>query len=118
MERMLRKMAGQLNAFDEPSLMALWERYAEEVSRFEPTKRWEESALVFCMIQGLRWKNQLFDYHLAATVKADKGDLPFEPLLPGSGGHGGRAKRGESVPKRDEGKKSCKILHFRPGDGS
>lgn len=67
MEKALLKLARQVNAFDEASLMDLWERFAERVRRFEPTQRWEESAIVFALIQGMRMKNQLFNYHLAQS---------------------------------------------------
>lgn len=56
MEQLLIKMARQLDALDEASLLALWDKYAVIVSHFEPTKRWEEAALVFSFIQAKRWK--------------------------------------------------------------
>lgn len=67
LENALLKLARQLVAFDEASLMDLWERYAESVRQFEPTRRWEEAALVFGLIQSVRMKNQLFNYNLAAS---------------------------------------------------
>ncbi len=67
LENALIKLARQIVAFDEASLMDLWERYAEVVRRFEPTRRWEEAALVFGVIQSVRMKNQLFNYNLAAS---------------------------------------------------
>ena len=45
MEKLLLKLARQLDALDEASLMSLWSKYATLRSRFEPTKRWEEGAL-------------------------------------------------------------------------
>lgn len=62
MEKLLLRLARQLDALDEASLMALWSKYATLTSRFEPTRRWEEGALVFSLIQAKRWKNQLFNY--------------------------------------------------------
>lgn len=67
LEKAIVKLAKQLNAYDEASLMSLWEKYAEQVRRFEPTKRWEESVLVFNMIQSMRFKNQLFNYNWAQS---------------------------------------------------
>jgi hypothetical protein len=67
LENALIKLARQIVAFDEASLMDLWEKYAETVRRFEPTRRWEEAALVFGVIQSVRMKNQLFNYNLAAS---------------------------------------------------
>lgn len=67
MEKALVKLARQLNAYDEASLMSLWEKYAEKVRHFEPTKRWEESVLIFNLIQSTRLKNQLFNYNWAQS---------------------------------------------------
>jgi hypothetical protein len=63
MEKLLVRLAQQLDAIDEASLMSLWSKYATTASRFEPTKRWEEATLIFSLIQAKRWKNQLFNYH-------------------------------------------------------
>lgn len=68
MEHVLIKMARQLDALDEASLLALWEQYAHKVANFEPSKRWEEAALVFSLIQAKHWKNQLFNHNLAAQM--------------------------------------------------
>ncbi|MDD2966018.1 MAG: hypothetical protein PHN64_00775 [Desulfovibrionaceae bacterium] len=68
MEQLLLKIARQLDGMDEASLMALWNKYATLVSRFEPTKRWEEAALVFSLIQAKRWKNQLFNYNWSTRL--------------------------------------------------
>ncbi len=76
MEQVLLKLARQLRAFDEASLMALWDKYAESVTRFEPSQRWEEAVLVLAMIQGMRFKNQLFNLHWA------EGRLPGQPATP------------------------------------
>lgn len=80
MQRVLEKMAKQLNDYDEASLMQLWQHYASRVHDFEPTKRWEEAAVALCLIQAVHWKNQLFNYHLAASATpADKTALPPLP---------------------------------------
>ena len=63
MEKLLVRLAQQLDAIDEASLMSLWSKYATTASRFEPTKRWEEATLIFSLIQAKRWKNQLFNYY-------------------------------------------------------
>lgn len=65
MERVLLKLARQLGNYDEASLTSLWERYADQVKRFEPSKRWEEAVLILSMIQAVRFKNQLFNLHWA-----------------------------------------------------
>ncbi len=76
MEQLLLRLARQLDALDEASLMALWDNYAEKVHRFEPTKRWEEAALVFSFIQAKRWKNQLFNHNWAQQVRPEN----MEPM--------------------------------------
>ena len=78
MEKALLKLARQMNAFDEASLMSLWEKYAEQVANFEPTKRWEESVLVFNMIQSIRMKNQLFNYNWAQSRVPEDGPMELD----------------------------------------
>lgn len=80
LENALAKLARQLVAFDEASLMDLWERYAESVRQFEPTRRWEEAALVFGLIQAVRMKNQLFNHNLAASRRPGA-ELPGPGML-------------------------------------
>lgn len=75
LEKALIKLARQINAYDEASLMSLWEKYAEKVRHFEPTKRWEEAVLVFNLIQSTRMKNQLFNYNWAQSR------LPGDPPM-------------------------------------
>ena len=72
MEKMLQKLARQLDSLDEASLMDLWSKYATATSRFEPTRQWEESALIFSLIQAKRWKNQLFNFCWARQSKPDQ----------------------------------------------
>lgn len=67
LEKALIKLARQINAYDEASLMSLWEKYAEKVRHFEPTKRWEETVVVFNLIQSVRLKNQLFNFNWARS---------------------------------------------------
>ncbi|MDP3426375.1 MAG: hypothetical protein Q8S17_03225 [Humidesulfovibrio sp.] len=73
LENALVKLARQIVAFDEASLMDLWEKYAEVVRRFEPTRRWEEAVLIFGIIQSVRMKNQLFNYNLSASRAGTSG---------------------------------------------
>ena len=84
MEKMLLKLARQLDSLDEASLMALWSKYATITSRFEPSRRWEDACLVFSLIQAKRWKNQLFNYSWSQgrlpplkTSDPEKAQLPF-----------------------------------------
>ena len=98
LENALLKLARQLVAFDEASLMDLWEKYAEEVRRFEPSRRWEEAALVFSLIQSVRMKNQLFNYNLAASRQSAPG--PGPDLLDLTAPENRPAPRHKSGPER------------------
>ena len=112
MERALEKIARQLLAFDEASLISLWEKYAAIVQNFEPTRKWEEAVVIFGLIQSVRFKNQLFNYHWKRTSGVE--GLPEELTLIGS-----RAPF-ESAPKSSEdgaaggADKRGKLLRFRP----
>lgn len=123
MERMLLKIAHQLNAYDEASLMSLWDKYAEIVEGFEPSKRWEEAALVFSLVQGVRWKNQLFNLRLAESARPGKqNDAPLPGLDQVSGflqtQNARQASAGPAGESAARGKKRCKVLRFsrRKGD--
>lgn len=102
-EKALSKLAQKLMAYDQDSLANLWEKYAEIVQQYEPTKRWEEAVIILGLIQTVCWKNQLFNYHW--KERATPGDEPVPPAQSMSnpflkdGGTGG--KRG-------------KLLRFRP----
>lgn len=105
MEQMLLKLARQLDTLDEASLMSLWDKYATLVSRFEPTRRWEESALVFSLIQSKRWKNQLFNQQWASVARPDKAGAPPQSAFTLEAAKGEADK---ASPKRG------KVLSFRP----
>ncbi|WP_300161249.1 hypothetical protein [Solidesulfovibrio sp.] len=116
MEQVLLKMARQLRAFDEASLMALWDKYAEAVGRFEPSHRWEESVLVLAMIQGMRFKNQLFNHHWA------EGRQPGHPAAPEAAADATTqatpepaALQPETQPAQTTPRRG-KVLAFRPKD--
>ncbi len=109
MEQVLLKMARQLRAFDEASLMSLWDKYADAVTRFEPSQRWEEAVLVLAMIQGMRFKNQLFNHHWAEGRQPGQAEAPAPAAAPAA-----MAKPDEAAacdrPRRG------KVLTFRPKD--
>lgn len=119
MEHMLLKMARQLNDYDEASLTGLWERYARLVQEFEPSRRWEEAALVFSFIQAVRMKNQLFNHHLAENARRARGkSKPAQPefIRHVSAWAEQQKTAAEKHDSRNEGsspKKRRKVLHFR-----
>ena len=111
MEKLLTRLARQLDALDEASLMSLWSKYATIASRFEPTQRWEEAVLVFSMIQAKRYKNQLFNYYWAQQAQPhEDGPAPAaQPLAPDFDLMQGQAE--PPAPHR------CRVLSFRPEPG-
>ena len=115
MEQMLLRLARQLDALDESSLMALWEKYAAIVARFEPSQRWEEAALVLSFIQAKRWKNQLFNYHWARQIQLSQ---QATGQADGQAGATGSAFSLENPEESDteagSGQKRCQVLRFRP----
>ncbi|MEF8888576.1 MAG: hypothetical protein V5A14_00870 [Desulfohalobiaceae bacterium] len=40
LEKMLERLASQLAAYDEASLLSLWDKYYREVETFQPTREW------------------------------------------------------------------------------
>lgn len=106
MEKVLVKLARQLNNYDEASLTSMWERYAEQVKRFEPSKRWEEAVLILSMIQAVRFKNQLFN--LNWSEGRAPGETPPKSLIEAVPSH-----HGEPQPARAANKPKAKVLSFR-----
>ncbi len=75
MEKMLLKMAHQLNAMDEASLMSLWDAYLAKVQDFDGSEEWEEAAIVLSLIQAVKGKNQLFNAYLAEMNHPERSRL-------------------------------------------
>lgn len=109
MEKLLLKLARQLDSLDEASLMSLWSKYATLTSRFEPTKRWEDACLVFSLIQAKRWKNQLFNYSWSQQKMP-----PLREAAPDQAGSAPHKfnleEKGEAEPEQ----MACRVLAFRP----
>jgi len=83
MEKMLLRMAHQLNAMDEASLMSLWDTYLAKVQDFDGSKAWEEAAIVLSLIQAVRGKNQLFNAYLDQMNNPEKAERrPSPPPFP------------------------------------
>ncbi|TIH20162.1 hypothetical protein D0S45_02130 [Marinifilum sp. JC120] len=114
MEKALLKLAKQLNAYDEASLTELWNKYEAEVSNFEPTRKWEEAAVVFGMIQAVRLKNQLFNYHWAQTAGPESMS-PRPDFIPGKGEDDlFGSKPGKSSGGSAGGSKGSKVIRLQP----
>ncbi len=114
MENLLKKLAKQLIAVDEASLNALWNKYHSIVMKFEPTKRWEESVLIFCMIQAVKWKNQLFNIKLIDHTKTGpRFPSTYPEKVRNSSGAIELKDSGLPMPQKNQTPfKKGKILHF------
>lgn len=111
MEKMLARLARQLDSLDEASLLNLWSKYATLTQRFEPTERWEEAALIFSLIQAKHWKNQLFNFNLSQMSRPAAGK-------PGSADEQAMLNFGFSLePKEKDSKRNapshCRVLSFK-----
>ncbi len=112
MEKMLQKLAHQLNCLDESSLTSLWDSLVARVERFEPSKAWEEAVLALSMVQAMRWKNQLFNYYWSQSVKAGTENAPSAHAQGSFANDDGRDGAGPDIGHAS--KQRCKILSFRP----
>lgn len=117
MERQLKRLAQQLDSLDEASLMDLWSKYATIASNFEPTKQWEDSVLVFALIQAKHWKNLLFNYNWMQQTKFAGNmspNLASQMLVPDFALQKG--KSGFMLDVEEEKsplpKKECRVLQF------
>jgi len=77
-EDVLSKIARQIMALDEETLTALVPRYKGRMHDFAPTREWEESVIIYFLINGLRTKNSMFnekikEYMLTAEDGAKSG---------------------------------------------
>lgn len=112
MEKALEKIAKQIMSFDEASLSALFDKYAEAVQRFEPTKKWEEAVIILGIIQAVRWKNQLFNHRWKSGTMPPEhlGSVPMPESKSDKNSGNGQSEFGEG----DGGDKRGKVLRFRP----
>ena len=112
MEKILLKMARQLNGLDEASLMALWNKYMERVQDFDGSQEWEEASIVLSLIHAVRSKNHLFNANLAERtgqmLEPDPELTPRRRRVPLSD----REKERELEERRP--KRPATVLQFRP----
>lgn len=113
MEKALLKLAKQLNAYDEASLTELWNKYEDEVAHFEPTRKWEEAAVLFGMIQAVRFKNQLFNYHWSQTAGPESLS-PRPDFIPGKGEDDLFSSKSKKSGGSAGGGKGSKVIRLQP----
>ncbi|UQZ88397.1 hypothetical protein C4J81_03905 [Deltaproteobacteria bacterium Smac51] len=84
-EDVLRKIARQIMALNEDTLTALLPKYKERMINFAPTPEWEESVLIYFLINGLRIKNSQFNdkikEYMVATPDGEKNGPHRRPRL-------------------------------------
>ena len=76
LETTLGKMADKILALDEASLTSLWEKYKQKMEKFEPTKEWERSVIIFFMINSVRVKNHIFNERILQAQHTKTVDTP------------------------------------------
>ena len=65
-EKAVNQLAEKILNLDEASLTALWEKYKDRMERFEVSREWERSVIVFFIINAVRAKNHIFNEQVAA----------------------------------------------------
>ena len=64
LDKTLDQLAERILSLDEASLTQLLPRYKKIMERFEPTKEWEKSVIIFFLINSVRVKNFLFNENI------------------------------------------------------
>ena len=73
MEKALGKLAEQILAFDEASLAHLREKYRLRIEHFDGTKDWERAVIIYCIINAVSLKNNLFNENVLRRKKEKEG---------------------------------------------
>ena len=84
-EDVLQKIARQIMALNEETLTALLPKYKERMMDFAPTREWEESVVIYFLINGLRIKNSQFNDkirdHMSVNEDGEKSGPYIRPRL-------------------------------------
>ncbi len=86
-ENALEKIAETILALDEASLSGLWEKYKRKMERFESTKEWERSVIIFFIINAVRVKNKVFNEQIKEAQNRPKQPPQPPAPSPGKGAH-------------------------------
>jgi len=71
LDKTLDQIAEKIINLDEASLTQLLSHYKQKMERFEPTKEWEKSVIIFFLINSVRVKNSLFNENILKTSKGN-----------------------------------------------
>lgn len=77
LESALDKMAEHILGLDEASLSNLWDKYKSRMERFDTSREWEKSVIIFFIINSVRAKNHIFNENILALQK--KENKPAKP---------------------------------------
>lgn len=78
MEKALERLAEQIISFDEASLVNLREKYRLRIEHFDGTKDWEKAVIIYCIINAVSMKNNLFNENVLKRKKKVRGEVPKE----------------------------------------
>jgi hypothetical protein len=76
LEDALSQIAKNLLAMDEDALISLIPKYRKRMDRFEPTTEWEESVIIYFIINGCRIKNAQFNNKIRDYMEELKNKEP------------------------------------------
>ena len=68
-------------ALNEETLTALLPRYKERMMNFAPTQQWEESVVIYFLINGLRIKNSQFNDKIKEYMGSGENSEKVNPLI-------------------------------------
>lgn len=75
MENTLLNIADKILSLDEASLSGLWTKYKNRMECFDASREWEQSVLIFFIINSVRVKNEIFNEQLMHNP-SDKRSVP------------------------------------------
>ena len=77
-EDTLKEIARRILALDEESLIELVPKFRKRMDNFEPTQEWEESVIIYFLINGYRIKNAQFNERIKRYMDDLKKKHPSE----------------------------------------
>jgi hypothetical protein len=81
MEKGLERLAEQILAFDEASLVRLREKYRLRIEQFDGTKDWERAVIIYSIINAVSLKNNLFNENVLRRKKGMEKTVSKRPSL-------------------------------------
>ncbi|MCX8118619.1 MAG: hypothetical protein N3G78_11875 [Desulfobacterota bacterium] len=81
MEKALERLAEQILAFDEASLVGLREKYRSRIDHFDGTREWEKAVIIYSIINAVSLKNNLFNENVLKRKKETEKPTPPRPPL-------------------------------------